>query len=75
MSKIESSPAAFETDSSVPQPDSNSNQHKGSERKSTANAVGVYERAEKRGGLSLPLLIVLVLATLVSVALSARFLF
>jgi hypothetical protein len=74
MSKIESSSAAIETNSAS-QSNSNSNQHNQSEHQSTANAVGVYERAEKRGGLSLPLLIVLVLATLVSVALSARFLF
>lgn len=37
--------------------------------------VGVYERPARRGKLSLPLIVILILATLISLVLSARFLF
>ncbi|HZG51268.1 MAG TPA: hypothetical protein VEZ40_03950 [Pyrinomonadaceae bacterium] len=38
-------------------------------------AVGVYERPAQRARLSLPLLVILILAALVSVVATARFLF
>ncbi|HEY0099900.1 MAG TPA: hypothetical protein VGB76_13210 [Pyrinomonadaceae bacterium] len=37
--------------------------------------VGVYERPAQRTRLSLPLLVIVILATLISVVLSVRFLF
>jgi hypothetical protein len=38
-------------------------------------AVGVYERPAQRAGLSRPLLVIMILAALVSVIVTARFLF
>ncbi|HEX8423783.1 MAG TPA: hypothetical protein VF634_10250 [Pyrinomonadaceae bacterium] len=48
----------------------------GAERKaSMRRTVGVYERPAQRGKLSLPLIVILILATLISLVLSVRFLF
>jgi hypothetical protein len=41
----------------------------------TQRTVGVYERPARRAKLSLPLVVILILATLVSVVATARFLF
>lgn len=41
----------------------------------TRRTVGVYERPARRAKLSLPLVVILILAALVSFVLSARFLF
>ena len=41
----------------------------------TTRTVGVYERPARRAKLSLPVIVILILATLVSLILSARFLF
>ena len=38
-------------------------------------AVGVYDRPAQRAGLSRPLLVIMILAALVSVIVTARFLF
>ena len=44
-------------------------------RQETRRTVGVYERPARRAGLSLPLLLILILASLISLVLSVRFLF
>jgi hypothetical protein len=41
----------------------------------TTRTVGVYDRPARRAGLSLPLLVIMILAALVSVVVAARFLF
>jgi hypothetical protein len=41
----------------------------------TRRTVGVYERPAARTGLSLPVIVILILATLISLVLSVRFLF
>jgi hypothetical protein len=40
-----------------------------------SRTVGVYERPARRAKLSLPLIVILILATLISLVLSVRFLF
>lgn len=46
------------------------------QRATTRPTVGVYERpAQRRARLSLPLIVILILASLVSLVLSVRFLF
>ena len=44
-------------------------------REETRRTVGVYERPARRAKLSLPLLVILILVTLISLVLSVRFLF
>lgn len=44
-------------------------------RAATQRTVGVYERPARRAKLSLPLLVILILVTLISLVLSVRFLF
>jgi hypothetical protein len=44
-------------------------------RATTRRTVGVYERPARRARLSLPLIVIVILATLISLVLSARFLF
>jgi hypothetical protein len=41
----------------------------------TRRTFGVYERPAARSGLSLPVIVIMILATLVSLVLSVRFLF
>lgn len=41
----------------------------------TTRTVGVYERPARRTKLSLPVIVIMILATLISVILSVRFLF
>jgi hypothetical protein len=41
----------------------------------TTRTVGVYDRPAQRAGLSLPLLVIMILAALVSVVVTVRFLF
>lgn len=41
----------------------------------TRRTVGVYERPAARTGLSLPVIVIMILATLISLVLSVRFLF
>jgi hypothetical protein len=41
----------------------------------TTRTVGVYERPARRTKLSLPVIVILILATLISLVLSVRFLF
>ena len=41
----------------------------------TRRTVGVYERPARRAKLSLPLIVILILAALISIVLSVRFLF
>lgn len=41
----------------------------------TTRTVGVYERPARRTSLSLPVIVIMILATLISVILSVRFLF
>ncbi|MDQ1591440.1 MAG: hypothetical protein QOG71_2067 [Pyrinomonadaceae bacterium] len=43
--------------------------------KTTRRTVGVYERPARRAKLSLPLVVILILAALVSIVATARFLF
>ena len=43
-------------------------------RTATRRTVGVYERPARRAKLSLPLIIILILVSLISLVLSARFL-
>lgn len=50
-------------------------EHNGGRHGATRRTVGVYDRPARRARLSLPLLVILILATLVSVVASARFLF
>lgn len=45
------------------------------ERQTTRRTVGVYERPARRAKLSLPLIVILILVTLISIVLSIRFLF
>lgn len=45
------------------------------QRATTQRTVGVYERPAQRGKLSLPLIVIVILATLISLVLSARFFF
>jgi hypothetical protein len=45
------------------------------QRTTTRRTVGVYERPARRAKLSLPFIVILILATLISLILSARFLF
>jgi hypothetical protein len=45
------------------------------QRAATTRTVGVYDRPARRAGLSLPLLVIMILAALVSVIITARFLF
>ncbi|HYP00904.1 MAG TPA: hypothetical protein VER76_11990 [Pyrinomonadaceae bacterium] len=44
-------------------------------RQTTRRTVGVYERPARRAKLSLPVIVIMVLATLISLVLSVRFLF
>jgi hypothetical protein len=48
---------------------------KAESRTATRGTVGIYERPSRRAKLSLPLLVILILATLISLVLSIRFLF
>ncbi|HLL70061.1 MAG TPA: hypothetical protein VK363_01435 [Pyrinomonadaceae bacterium] len=41
----------------------------------TTRTVGVYERPARRAKFSLPVIVIMILATLISLVLSARFLF
>lgn len=47
----------------------------GERQEATRRTVGVYERPARAGKLPLPLLVILILAALVSVVVTARFLF
>ena len=47
----------------------------GQQASTTTRTVGVYERPARRAKFSLPVIVILILATLISLVLSARFLF